>query len=209
MFAVFTAASYDSPSLQVTLSREFRNIVTIRAMRGEKTLDLVQGLLIFIAWHHHYTDPRAISIRTLLQLCIGIASDLDLDSVPISLSSLESARGKEGKRAYLGCYFLTSGLGMLETGRSRTLVYSDTLRAYASELASGWEHKSDTVLPSLIETCRYVEDIEETFRKQSEQTLVVKSQVKRLNDKWDNLRLVSKQLQVDYSMFIFPNSIKR
>ncbi|KAH7121030.1 hypothetical protein B0J11DRAFT_55299 [Dendryphion nanum] len=198
MFAIFTVASYDSASLRSTLSREFRNIVLVRTMRGEKSLDLVQALLVFVAWHHHFMDAQAITIRTLLQLCIGVAIDIGLDNVSSSPYAPESAREREGKRAYLGCYYLSSGLGMLEVGRTRILPYSNTLRAYAADLASGWEHKSDTVLSSLVDTCRYVEDVEETFRNQSEQVLVVKSQVKRLSDRWDNMRTPSHQFNNDY-----------
>ncbi|KAF2012929.1 hypothetical protein BU24DRAFT_465278 [Aaosphaeria arxii CBS 175.79] len=198
MFAAFTVASYDSATLQLTLSREFRNVVMVRTMKGDKSLDLVQGLLVFIAWHHHYMDSQAISIRTLLQLCIGIATDLGLDNLSSGSYSRDQSQHREGKRAYLGCYYLSSALGMLDTTKSRILSYSSILRTYASELASGWEHKTDSILPSLVETCHYVEDVQETFQNHSEPALVVRSQVTRLSDKWESMRAVSRQLPVDY-----------
>jgi hypothetical protein len=202
MFAVLTAASYDSALLQLTLSREFRKVVMMRIMNGEKSLDLLQGLLVFVAWHHHYMDAHAISINLLLQICVGFAGDLGLDSLPLagkSLSQQDEAREREAKRAYLGCYYLATNLGLLDPARTRSMSYSSTHREYALDLASAWEHRSDAILPILIDTCQFTEDIDETFRDRSEMPLVTKAQIKRLSEKWDQLRIASKAQAVDYS----------
>ena len=79
------------------------------------------------------------------------------------------------------------------------MSHTSTLRNYASELASSWENTSDAVLPILTDVCQYMEDVEETFRNQSEQAVVVRTQVKRLSDKWDNIRLASKLQANDFS----------
>ncbi|PSN69489.1 hypothetical protein BS50DRAFT_343053 [Corynespora cassiicola Philippines] len=203
MFAVLTVASYDSVLLQLTLSREFRKVIMVKIMNGEKSLDLLQGLLVFIAWHHHYMDAQAVSIHMLLQLCVGIAGDLGLDKLSDASRSpfqKPDSRDREAKRAYLGCYYLASNLSLLEAGRTRSISFSSTLRIYASELASAWEHRSDMILPILIDTCQFTEDVEETLRNQSEQAQVARSQLKRLSDKWDTIRLASKQQAVDFKM---------
>lgn len=203
MFAVLTAASYDSALLQLRLSREFRKVAMVKIMNGEKSLDLLQGLLVFIAWHHHYMDAQAASIHLLLQICVGIAGDLGLDTVPSTTKSplaRDESRDREAKRAYLGCYYLASGLGLMDSSRARSIPYSNALRTYASELASGWEHRSDAILPILIDTCQFVEDVEETFRSRSEPALAVKAQLKRLNEKWDSLRFASKAQANDFGM---------
>ncbi|KAF2125014.1 hypothetical protein P153DRAFT_300614 [Dothidotthia symphoricarpi CBS 119687] len=201
MFAVLTVASHDSVLLQLKLSREFRKVIMVKIMNGEKSLDLLQGLLVFIAWHHHYMDSQAVSIPMLIQICVGIACDLGLDNISnIARSPLqrEDPRDREAKRAYLGCYYLVSNVGLMEPNKARCLSYSSTLRNYASELASIWEHKSDAVLPILIDVCQFMEDIEETFREQSGQALVTRSQVKRLNDKWEHIRQASKLQATDF-----------
>ncbi|ORY11334.1 hypothetical protein BCR34DRAFT_587994 [Clohesyomyces aquaticus] len=200
MFALLTTTSYDSPLLQFALSREFRKVAMVKIMNGEKSLDLLQGLLVFVAWHHHYSDPQAVSLHMLLQICIGISGDLGLENIPSgSAFRNEDPRDREAKRAYLGCYYLSSNLGMVETTRNRSLSQSVVLRTYATELASVREYKSDVTLPALIETCQFMEDVEETFRSQPEQALVVKSQVKRLSEKWDMLRMSSKQSAAESS----------
>jgi hypothetical protein len=202
MFAVLTVSSYDSVLLQSTLSSEFRKIVMVRIMKGEKSLDLLQGLMVFIAWHHHYMDAQAVSVPMLLQLCLGIANDLGLDSIwrtSRSLLQKEDPRDREAKRAYLGCYYLSSNISWMQSGKAHPMTYTSTLRTYASELASVWETKSDAVLPILMDVCQYLEDVGETFCGQSEQALVVRTQVKRLSDKWENIHLASKLQANDFS----------
>jgi hypothetical protein len=204
MFAVLTVASYESARLQQTLSREFRKTIMVQILTGKKSLDLLQGLLIFLAWHHHYMEAQAVSVPMLLQLCIGIASDLGLEKLSTNVRSplqRENQRDKEAKRAYLGCYYLAVNMGLIERGKNRCIPYSDTLRSYASDLASVWEQKSDTVLPVLINVCQFLEDVEETFHDRSEQALVVRSQVKRLSEKWDRICLASKLQAIDFSMY--------
>jgi hypothetical protein len=202
MFAVLTVSSYDSAVLQSTLSSEFRKIVMVRIMKGEKSLDLLQALLVFIAWHHHYMDAQAVSIPMLLQLCLGIANDQGLDNISRTASSplqKEDPRDREAKRAYLGCYYLSSNINWMQSGKARPMAYTSTLRTYASELASVWETRSDAVLPILMDVCQYLEDVEETFCGQSEQARVVRTQVKRLSDKWENIHLASKLQANDFS----------
>lgn len=202
MFAVLTVASYDSVLLQLTLSREFRKVVTVKIMNGEKSLDLLQGLLVFIAWHHHYMDAQAVSIPMLLQICAGIAGDLGLDSLSTSIRNplhRDDPRDREAKRAYLGCYYLASNIGLTEPGKARCMPYASALRGYASELASSWEHKSDAILPILIDICQFTEDVQETFAGQTEQALIARTQVKRLSAKWDSICLASKLQASDFS----------
>jgi hypothetical protein len=203
MFALCTVASYDTMQLQQTLSREFRKVALVKIMNGEKSLDLLQGLLVFIAWHQHYMDAQAISVHMLLQICVAIASDLGLDKLSAKARSplhKEDPGDREAKRAYLGCYYLAINIGLLAPGRSRCISYSTTLRSYSSDLASAaWEHKTDAVLPILIDVCQFMEDVEETFQERSEHARAMRAQLKRLSDKWDNLRSASKLQASDYS----------
>ncbi|KZM20537.1 sequence-specific DNA binding RNA polymerase II transcription factor [Ascochyta rabiei] len=201
MFAVLVVASYDSVLLQLTLSREFRKVATVKVMNGEKSLDLLQGLLVFIAWHHHYMDAQAVSIPMLLQICAGIAGDLELDSLSTAVRSplhKNDPRDKEAKRAYLGCYYLASNINLTEPGKARCMSYSSTIRTYASELASSWEHKSDAILPIVIDICQFTEDVQETFAGPTEQALIARTQVKRLIAKWDSICLASKLQASDF-----------
>ncbi|KAI8938400.1 hypothetical protein NX059_004296 [Plenodomus lindquistii] len=201
MLAVLTVSSHDSARLQTTLSREFRKIIMIKVMNGDKSLDLLQSLLVFIAWHHHYMEVQSVSIPMLLQICMGMAHDLGLEREADTIRSplhRDSPREREVKRTYLGCCFLVSTIGMMNQVKSRSSSLSSTLRAHASEIASYWEHKSDAVLPIFIDICQYMEDVEETFRDPHEQALVARSQVKRLCEKWESIQAASKLQAQDF-----------
>ena len=202
MFAVLTVASYDLVHLQLALSRAFRKIVMVKIMNGERNLDMLQGLLVFIAWHHHYMDAQAVSVPMLLQICVGIASDLGLERLSATARGLwrkDDLRASEAKRAYMGCYYLASNIALMEPGRIQSMSYTSALRSYASELASAWEHNTDAVLPFLIDVCQFMEDVDGTFRNHAEQALIARAQVKRLSDKWENIRLTSKHRANNFS----------
>lgn len=83
--------------------------------------------------------------------------------------------------------------------KSQCPPFASTMRTHASEIASVWEHKSDVILPTMVEVCQFMEDVEETLRDQPEQALVVRSQVKRLSDKWENIQAASKSQVKDFS----------
>jgi len=201
MFAVLTVASHDSAPLKIKLSREFRKVVMIKVMNGEKDLDLLQGLLVFIAWHHHYMEVQSVSIPMLLQICMGLAQDLGLEKETNAIRSPLHKDGpweREIKRTFLGCSFLVSNIGMTNMVKSQCPPFASTMRTHASEIASVWEHKSDVILPTMVEVCQFMEDVEETLRDQPEQALVVRSQVKRLSDKWENIQAASKSQVKDF-----------
>jgi hypothetical protein len=204
MFAVLTAASYDSSRLQLALSREFRKVIMLKIMKGEKSLDLLQALLVFVAWHHHYMDAQAISINLLLRMCVGMAGELGLGTLQLSGKNRlqkDSIRERDAKRTYLGCYYLATNIELLDVGSARSMLYSSVHRTYASELASAQEHRSDVILPILVDSCQFTEDVEETFRNPTEQVLVVKAQLTRLGEKWDHMRLSSTEQAAEYSEY--------
>jgi hypothetical protein len=154
-------------------------------MDGEKSLDLLQGLLVFIAWHHHYMDAQKISIHTLLQMSNGLLADLDMSGIPLS---------NEAKRAYLGCYYLYSCLGVLEKSRSRfcpALIFD-----YATQLASAAEYESDRHLPVLMTACQCLEDIEKEILSTTTPAVPdrIADLVRLITHKWDCC-----QKQVDQS----------
>lgn len=201
MFAVLTVSSHDSARLKTKLSREFRKVVMVKVMNGEKNLDLLQGLLVFIAWHHHYMEVQSVSIPMLLQICMGLAHDLGLERETNAIRSplhKDGPREREIKRTFLGCSFLVSNIGTTNMVRSQCSSFSSTMRTHASEIAGFGEHESDGALPTMVGICQFMEDVDETLRDQPEQALVVRSQVKRLSDKWENIQSASKLQTKDF-----------
>ncbi|WPG98008.1 Hypothetical protein R9X50_00079200 [Acrodontium crateriforme] len=85
-----------------------------------RSLDLLQGLLVYIAWYHfRFFIGRKMTI--MLQLAISIAADLGLTRPPKATDMIElqiktgssdaeeaKSRTLEERRAYMGCYYLSS-----------------------------------------------------------------------------------------------------
>ena len=90
---------------------------------GNKSLELVQGTIIFAAWHHHHLSTSA-QLTNMIQLATALVFDLGLhrterssagDAVPIgSIKNFgdgwaKPARTLEERRAFLGLFCLTRG----------------------------------------------------------------------------------------------------
>ena len=128
MLAMLVASSSANKQLQAACDLAFRNILARKVIvEGKRNLELLQGLLIYLAWHHHYMRHETQQIYQYLQLAIGMVVDLGLNKPksqqrhPPTLSrnsmSRESITSEEGtaeeERALLGCYALSCGLAVL------------------------------------------------------------------------------------------------
>jgi hypothetical protein len=103
LLAVLTTMC-DSTHLQKTLDAGFREVVSQRVLvRGEKTLDILQGLLVYLAWHPFHLKPLNRQIHQFVQMAATMTMDMKLHVIPES-----TGRSIEDKRAYLGCYYMSS-----------------------------------------------------------------------------------------------------
>ena len=103
LLAVLAAASSAEKSLQKALDNEFRSTLCAKVViDGEKSIDLLQGLLVHLAWsvvlevydtasmrpkltyfrYHFYYIPRNQQSYQFLQIAIGMTIDLGLDQKP-------------------------------------------------------------------------------------------------------------------------------
>ena len=104
--AIMTSACPTHKPLQRALDASFRNILSQRVVfNGEKSLDLLQGLLVYLAWsvgfssflptlpgcfcsltlltrYHFHLTPRSRQSYQFLQIAIGMTIDLGLDERP-------------------------------------------------------------------------------------------------------------------------------
>lgn len=139
LLSVLTAASHDDLPLQQHLGQNFRQAIA-RLMLCEDTasLEVLQGLLVYLAWYTHATElclkpsltsitrcqyhPRPRRYTQYLQLAIGIIVDLRLDRPPgdvedrIDLTkSVDTTErlGLDEQRAVVGCFYLCSTVATL------------------------------------------------------------------------------------------------
>ncbi|GAB1192784.1 hypothetical protein APSETT444_001980 [Aspergillus pseudonomiae] len=110
--AVLTAASSDDMYLLRSLDNRFRSVLADRVVNaGEKSLDYLQGLLVYIAWYNLHLRPRSFQSYQYLQIAISMVEDLGLDDGNITHTEVDRSSalsGSEALNACLGCYYLSS-----------------------------------------------------------------------------------------------------
>ncbi|KAL1852706.1 hypothetical protein Plec18170_005843 [Paecilomyces lecythidis] len=112
LLAAVTAASSKYCHLQDALNRQFKESLSQRVvMAGEKDLDLLQGLLVHLAWFHFHFVPGSKQDYLYLQIAISMVVDLHLDQEAADLleqrTELDDTYAREACRAYLGCYYMS------------------------------------------------------------------------------------------------------
>jgi hypothetical protein len=84
LFQAIMTRCLDADHLQQRrLGDEVKRILCERVMIGnERNIDLLQGLLVHLAWSHFHFTPGHKQLYMLLQMAIGLVIDLDLDRCP-------------------------------------------------------------------------------------------------------------------------------
>ena len=124
--SILAATSYAHPQLQRGLAREIsKQIASRMIIDNEKSLDLLQGLLVHLAWYHYYFHEGGSSqILLLLQLCVtlvnrmgltrdhstcGTAKYDQLAEAPQEIGTSPEKSSLPELRAFLGTFYLCSG----------------------------------------------------------------------------------------------------
>lgn len=152
--------------LQPRLVKTFRQILASKVfMEGEKSVDLMHGLLIHIAWHHHYMSKA--QVHELMYLVAGMASDHGLYRQ--HLQNIVSAQLPDGRTQllFLESYYICTALAGLGSESPSPLPWSENLSRIAlrSHL-KGTSHDADEAIP-LIELARTLGHFDSTIRESS------------------------------------------
>ncbi|OTA99116.1 hypothetical protein M426DRAFT_94591 [Hypoxylon sp. CI-4A] len=92
---------------------EFRKILGLKFVAGgERSLELLQGLLIYVTWYPFHLRPKNRQLVQYLRMAVDILHDLELDEDSDINVAVLSPEKKEAKlqdiRAYLACFYNTS-----------------------------------------------------------------------------------------------------
>lgn len=162
VFAILGMAYVDAAMhLQLRIARQFWKFGLNRVVCGFRSLDMLQGFLVLIASHHRYMNNKTQSLNMCFRFCVGIAEDMGLDNRPPARGS-ESANEREGKRLYLGCYYLATWFGAYGLSKL-SIPTSATIKRYAIELETTNEYETDKVLPTVVHLCSVVQSIVGVF----------------------------------------------
>ncbi|KAG9495095.1 hypothetical protein J7337_013329 [Fusarium musae] len=129
-------------------------------------LDLLQGLLINLAWAHYQAKPKRYIQH--LHLATSIISDLRLDKPRRpKLWSAEGGKdknkpdwGPEEMRALAGTYYLSSSSSII-LQKTRQFFYTPYITACCEHLASWNEYPTDKYLPYMITVQTLIEGVED------------------------------------------------
>ena len=125
--AIIAVMESRRPSVQAVLRDSLQRLLfTKAAVNGEASLDLLRGLIIYGAWHYYFLDKRKPRVFLLIQLCLTLVHELNLErTMPsklhrgVAASELEVDRtpyfvgvkgGSDEKRLLLGAYWFSAGL---------------------------------------------------------------------------------------------------
>ncbi|KAM5369724.1 hypothetical protein ACJZ2D_008871 [Fusarium nematophilum] len=136
-------------------------------VRQEKYLDIVQAILIFLAWNdfHFYID---LQVTNILQLAMALVIDLKLDKQPgcpgpgprtllgdawtsmgKPMAKTRSSHTPYERRAVLGVYYLTSLMSSLFR-RGTPMHWSNHLAQCCDALFEAREYESDMYIIALV-----------------------------------------------------------
>lgn len=94
LLAILLVAAFNDEEFQASCDILFRNALAIKAIvKGERSLELLQGLLVYLAWHHLYMNRETQQLYQYIQLAIGMAIDLSpYKQIPRNISNEMAAR---------------------------------------------------------------------------------------------------------------------
>lgn len=114
LLAIAAVASWKDRKLQTTLDQRYREeLASHTIVKPQKSVGLVQSLLVYLAWYHYFFSHKSQNIFPLVQLLVGLAVDVGLYQSNSYRRTKASAdfpveHRRERDRTLLGCYFLSS-----------------------------------------------------------------------------------------------------
>ena len=81
--AIITACLEDDVTLQRMIANEIRSAISTRIiLENEKSLELLQGLLVYLAWYYYHFAPKSHQMYLMLSIARALVFDLCLDKNP-------------------------------------------------------------------------------------------------------------------------------
>ncbi|CEJ81857.1 hypothetical protein VHEMI01964 [[Torrubiella] hemipterigena] len=163
--AVLAVTSRDDTKRQKTLFKLLNEAVASRLVNGTFTsLDLLQALLIQVAWSHYEPHPKR-NVQHLALAC-SVINELKLyrPKTPRSMALSTENDGKQWTpdevRAVCGTFFLSSSYAML-SNKHRTFPFTSYLVDASEEISQLNLTPTDRSIPWLIQLQKYAEDLED------------------------------------------------
>ncbi|KAH8882513.1 hypothetical protein GQ53DRAFT_753570 [Thozetella sp. PMI_491] len=153
-------------------------------IRSEKSLDLLQGIIVMVGWHHYHCLMHS-QMNNLIHLAQSLAADLGLNRHPsiqerTSLMVLypddPPPRSNEERRAMLGVWYMTS---CMATGfyRIQSLNFTPYIKLCLQELQDNREYETDIILAHMVRIQNLTEKIVEMRTREQEDSSVLRAPI--------------------------------
>lgn len=162
---------HDLPRQQTMVKQIMRDVSERILINGEKSLDILQGIITFVCWYHPHVF-WAQQVTNLLHLAIAMSVELGIDRPPAQCGEFKQATVKaihsqvpprtatlEEHRTLAGVFYLT---GMLASSFKKidSMPHTKYLEESMSTLEQAAEFESDMLVVQMI---RLQHLIQETF----------------------------------------------
>ncbi|KAJ4372061.1 hypothetical protein N0V83_003834 [Neocucurbitaria cava] len=169
--AILAVASYETPCIQFSLADEFRRQIARTIEHSCKSLEILQGLLVYAAWYHSFYYPKDQQLSIVIQLCVAFVQDLGFSRSAKKKAGLASifhcgtpTSGVDPpaeKRAFLGTYFLT--VTYAQAWRTRTTLSHTHYMAECCNSFIGSPIATDVLITPLVQLCELASRVSEHF----------------------------------------------
>ncbi|KAE8139109.1 hypothetical protein BDV38DRAFT_269986 [Aspergillus pseudotamarii] len=170
LWRCIVAVQCKSPFRQSELCLNIREAAGKRLLVDcAKNLDLLQGVLVYLAWVTYLTQPQKSSLCMYTQIAIGLVFELGLNKpappdlcmatsncnavghLPHLKASLSTKRTMNERRAVLGCFVLSSLIAQF-LGRMDPLRWTPHMEECLNILSESDESPNDIVLVHIART---------------------------------------------------------
>ncbi|KEF56995.1 uncharacterized protein A1O9_07185 [Exophiala aquamarina CBS 119918] len=170
-------ACRDDGVLQSAVAKKIREIISFSVLvKGEQSLDLLQGLMLFLAWYHLHMHLGS-QVSNLIHIIMALMTDLGLDNCgaykncrptyanggyfgkhgPVPVPAFARDRSAvipitktlEGCRTFLGCFFLSSVVSMCARD-IEPIKQSKYVAECCQVLLEGMQYPTDSVAVHLV-----------------------------------------------------------
>ncbi|KAK4945618.1 hypothetical protein LTR10_015237 [Elasticomyces elasticus] len=179
--AIFIVTSWRHPARQSVLRANYlKELGDKYLVRSDKSLDLLQSLIVYFVWCHWYTVTFSSQPYRLATMIVTMAIELGITQRPMSTSQHEvivnstSVLSKsneivssqfwnyEARRAFIAAY-VVSTFCSLASRRYRFMPYTQYLEECASSLAADPQYPSDRLLVHVLGSMHLAEQVSCTF----------------------------------------------
>ncbi|KAI8623130.1 hypothetical protein F5Y19DRAFT_468738 [Xylariaceae sp. FL1651] len=147
---------------------EFRKVLGLKFVAGgERSLELLQGMLIYCAWYPFHLRPKNRQSLQYIRMGVDIVHDLELDQESdLNLAAMapdQRARRLDDLRALLSCFYSMSALAST-WGKMSTLRYTPQIARCAEALEQNSELEQDQNLVWMVRFQYIFEELVEAQR---------------------------------------------